>query len=250
MDYKRIYADFIKDRRDKEPSLVGYSERHHILPKCMGGGNEASNLIRLTPEDHFFAHLLLAKAYGGTLWAPIAFMVNGTRKDYKPLKSRRSYAWASYAMAKAASGQNAWQYDWTIYSLEHADGRKWQGTQGQISKELGLTKPLANLLIKGRIGSGNGWFIEGNRPKHIGRGSPFGSGHAMYRPEKITFIHVDGRVFHGTQFEFHKETGVSKSSACLLARGKYSVANGWYVEGRGLPKTGRGARWAKQVNAG
>lgn len=32
MDYHRIYSDFIKDRRAKEPTLEGYVERHHILP--------------------------------------------------------------------------------------------------------------------------------------------------------------------------------------------------------------------------
>lgn len=37
-----------------------YHERHHILPKCMGGGNEEENLIDLYAKEHFIAHKLLA----------------------------------------------------------------------------------------------------------------------------------------------------------------------------------------------
>lgn len=247
MDYKRIYADFIKSRRVKESTLIGYVERHHIIPRCIGGGDDPGNLIRLTPEDHFFAHLLLAKIYGGKLWAPIAFMVGGSRKDYKPVISRGHYAWAARAMARSRSGTNADNYDWTIHHLEHADGREWIGTQAEMHSDLGLQKSLANLLIKGKVRSAKGWFFRGMRPVAFGHGSP-GTHHPMYRSEAIAFRHMDGREFRGTQHEFHLAHGVSKSAACNLARGRVRVANGWYVEGRPPLRKGRGARWFKPQN--
>lgn len=37
-----------------------YHERHHIIPKCMGGDNEEENLIDLYAKEHFEAHRLLA----------------------------------------------------------------------------------------------------------------------------------------------------------------------------------------------
>jgi hypothetical protein len=40
-----------------------YVEEHHVIPKCMGGTNDISNLVKLTPEEHFVAHQLLAKMY-------------------------------------------------------------------------------------------------------------------------------------------------------------------------------------------
>lgn len=40
----------------------------------MAGADDRSNLIRLTPEDHYFAHLLLAKSYGGANWAAVYAM--------------------------------------------------------------------------------------------------------------------------------------------------------------------------------
>lgn len=37
-----------------------YHERHHIVPKCMGGTNDEDNLIDLFAREHFEAHRLLA----------------------------------------------------------------------------------------------------------------------------------------------------------------------------------------------
>lgn len=249
MDYDRIYRDFIKDRRTKEHSLSGYTERHHIIPRCLGGGDEPGNLIDLTPEDHFFAHLCLAKTHGGKLWAPVAFMIGGQRKDYKPVLSRKSYGWASRAMAKALCGEGASSYDWTIHELEHKDGRVWSGTQYAMTN-LGISRSLANMMLKGRIRAAKGWYIKGRRPTHFGHAKGSGADHHMYRSESITFLHLDGRKFVGTQFEFHQACGVSKGAACTLARGKARMANGWYVEGRPPVRKGRGARWFKTLEPG
>ena len=38
-----------------------YKERHHIIPKCMGGTNDKNNLIDLYAKEHFIAHKLLAE---------------------------------------------------------------------------------------------------------------------------------------------------------------------------------------------
>jgi hypothetical protein len=92
MDYKRIYDSFIADRLNKQPSKPVYFERHHILPKCLGGSDVEENMIRLSPEDHFFAHLLLAKIHGGKLWHALVAMtilVGGRKKSDAYLKRSR-----------------------------------------------------------------------------------------------------------------------------------------------------------------
>lgn len=38
-----------------------YKERHHIIPKCIGGSNDEDNLIDLYAKEHFIAHKLLAE---------------------------------------------------------------------------------------------------------------------------------------------------------------------------------------------
>lgn len=37
---------------------------HHMVPKHMGGGNESSNLVRLTVEEHAEAHKALYEKFG------------------------------------------------------------------------------------------------------------------------------------------------------------------------------------------
>lgn len=242
MDYKRIYDQFIKDRRAKEPDLAGYVERHHILPRSLGGGDEPGNIVSLTPEDHFFAHLLLAKIHGGRMWAPIAFMLAGTRKDYRPVKSRKAYGWVRRALSANLRGEFAHQFDWSIYHLRHMDGREWLGRQSDMP-DLGMSKCLANMLIKGRIKSGRGWYLAQNeRPSRKGRS------HHKYKRDVVRLVHIDGRKFSGTQDEFHLKHGVARPMVSQLITGKFRCAKGWYVEGRPPnAKTGRGAKYRKRL---
>ncbi len=61
MNYQKHYDTLIN--RAKTRLLEGYSERHHIIPRCMGGTDEQDNLITLTAEEHYVAHQLLVKMY-------------------------------------------------------------------------------------------------------------------------------------------------------------------------------------------
>lgn len=61
MNYTKIYNKIIFKRRDYP--AVGYVERHHILPRCLGGTDEAENLVNVTAREHFICHLLLTRMY-------------------------------------------------------------------------------------------------------------------------------------------------------------------------------------------
>jgi len=43
----------------------GYCEKHHIVPKCLGGTDEPQNLVLLPAKAHYIAHLLLCRIYPG-----------------------------------------------------------------------------------------------------------------------------------------------------------------------------------------
>lgn len=257
MDYHRIYAEFIKDRLKKQkrrgwhklnrPTRTDYFEKHHIVPRCIGGSDKASNIIRLAPGDHFFAHLLLAKMHGGKLWAPIAFMLGGDR--YRAVVSRGWYDWAARAMAQAKSGSGAYQYDHTIYRLVNHDGRRWRGKQDEMHTRLGIDRPFANMLIKGRVKTARGWCLEGTNPKWRDFGGFAGSNHSMYRHEIRTFCHVDGRTFVGTQFELHKAHGLTKAQCCNLVKGNIRISRGWHLEGAKILWCGRARGYMKQAVA-
>ena len=62
MNYKLIYEQLVT-RGQERPELEGYKERHHIIPKCMGGSDDVENLVDLTPEEHYVAHQLLVKMH-------------------------------------------------------------------------------------------------------------------------------------------------------------------------------------------
>jgi hypothetical protein len=61
MNYKKIHDSIIE--RAKHRVLTGYKERHHIVPKCMGGIDSDDNIIELTAKEHFIIHKLLCEIY-------------------------------------------------------------------------------------------------------------------------------------------------------------------------------------------
>ena len=54
MNYKLHYDKLVE--RAKKRKLIGYVERHHIIPRSLG---EKENIVELTAREHFIAHLLL-----------------------------------------------------------------------------------------------------------------------------------------------------------------------------------------------
>lgn len=74
MNYLQIYKSFIVSRRKIQDDLEVY-EKHHVQPRCLGGSNDPENLIKLSPGDHLFAHVLLAKLYKGPLSLAVMLML-------------------------------------------------------------------------------------------------------------------------------------------------------------------------------
>jgi len=111
-----------------------------------------------------------------------------------------------------------------------------------MHSDLGMTRPLANLFVKGKVNLAKGWYFA---DRHEYAPTIEGDKHPMYRREVHHFVHVDGREFIGTQFEFHISCGVSKTAAHNLARGKAKAWNGWHLKGCQLPTVGRASRWQK-----
>lgn len=62
--YRSWYYTIIQraQSRTSNPEVV---EKHHILPKSLGGTNDTVNLVALTPREHYICHLLLTKMYEG-----------------------------------------------------------------------------------------------------------------------------------------------------------------------------------------
>lgn len=107
MDYRKIYNNLIE--RGKTRTVEGYTETHHIMPKCMGGCNNSENLIKLTPEEHYLAHQLLIKIYPNNI-----LLVNAAAMMIPNRPSNKLYGWLrrrhQKVMSELQSGENNSQH--------------------------------------------------------------------------------------------------------------------------------------------
>lgn len=118
MDYQKHYNLLISTRlklqeeRNINKKLKGFDKstyisyhNHHIIPKCLAGTNDKSNLILLTPREHLICHIFLAKLYP---------------------KSNLVYAVWRMTHDKSGNKLNGIMYEWlcNTYSLIHSKNLK------------------------------------------------------------------------------------------------------------------------------
>lgn len=63
--YVNRYIKFINNIYNKGKRNLDYTERHHIIPKCVNKSlyKDRNNIIILTAKEHYIAHLILSKCY-------------------------------------------------------------------------------------------------------------------------------------------------------------------------------------------
>jgi len=81
MNYKKLYENLLK-KHGSEVKPEYYAERHHIIPRSLGGSDESSNLTYLSPKAHFVSHLLLWKIHRCPATARAYFMMACTGESY------------------------------------------------------------------------------------------------------------------------------------------------------------------------
>ena len=94
MNYQKIYERIIDRAKNRE--LTCYKERHHILPRCLGGTDENSNLVDLTPEEHYVCHQLLVKIHPGNPLLVYAVVKMSGNK----FCSNKLYSWVRNKLSK------------------------------------------------------------------------------------------------------------------------------------------------------
>ena len=96
MNYQTHYARLIDRARYRV--LIGYFERHHVVPRCMGGGNASANIVRLTAEEHYVAHQLLIKIHPANYQLAHAAVWMAKRAS-----GNKAYGWIRRRHAEAVS---------------------------------------------------------------------------------------------------------------------------------------------------
>lgn len=94
--------------------INGLTQKHHIIPKCVGGTNNSSNLIYLYHQEHYEAHRLLALE--------------------NPDNHKLQYAWFLMCHSKDKTG-----YKVDVNSEDYAEAMK---RVSELSKQLLLNNPI------------------------------------------------------------------------------------------------------------
>lgn len=234
MDYHRIYREFIADRKARETELVGYTEKHHIIPRGHGGTDDPANLIDLTPEDHFFAHLCWAKAVDTmAAWSAVMVMHERDRRsDIFKRKARERYGWARrrYGLwcAEARKGEANPNHKAELVALKHSDGRELALTRSQWRAEHGVEHAALCGVMTGKVQSHYGWMLPDTNPSNTGRAYA-----GRQRRSKTTYHwrHVDGREIVATPFDLAEANNLRCGDVTSVARGEHAMCFGWSIVG-------------------
>jgi len=139
MNYKKIHDSIIL--RAKTRIIDGYVEKHHIIPRSMGGSDENDNIAILTPEEHFLIHVLLVKIYPNQKSLIVAVL-----KMTQPIsgrKKRKLYGWLKRKYS-------VYRKDATIGNKNPQYGKFWI-TNGSVSKVISDSEKNSYLS--------NGWNL-------------------------------------------------------------------------------------------
>lgn len=127
MNYQAIYDALIFRARDRTP--IGYVERHHVVPRCMGGDDDTSNVVLLTAEEHFVAHKLLVKIHPherGLIFGLLAMTMSN--RGMRP--SNKAFGWVRRLISDALSESRR-----GIKRCPVMMNKIWAGNRGRVAPD-------------------------------------------------------------------------------------------------------------------
>lgn len=90
--FKKTYNSLIekcKTRGLDKKKLNYYTEKHHIIPKCIGGLDDDSNYVLFTYREHVIAHMLLARIYNTLeLKHVVVYMLSSKKNTVKIVSTK------------------------------------------------------------------------------------------------------------------------------------------------------------------
>lgn len=104
--YSKIYNALIEKRRLEIPS--GYTEKHHVIPKSLGGDNTRENIVPLTAREHFIAHALLFRMTIGKAKSKMAqaiCMMKGKGSRQRAYSNSRIFETARIHFSESCKGR-------------------------------------------------------------------------------------------------------------------------------------------------
>jgi len=147
VNYQKIYDNLIEKRQIETPS--GYTEKHHIVPRSLGGTDDSSNLVALTGREHFVAHLLLHKIHQQSETAYALWMMqckSSDNKDRPYIRNSRMYEWARKEFIKFWKG-----HKFAVGNRNSQYGTRWIcNVELQENRKIPKDDPVPEGWIAGR----------------------------------------------------------------------------------------------------
>lgn len=88
--YSTWYYNIINNAKTRIVS--GYIEKHHIIPRSLGGSDDDLNIVKLSAREHFVCHLLLVKMTTGEARTKMQYAV-GKFIQVSPKQKRLFTSW-------------------------------------------------------------------------------------------------------------------------------------------------------------
>jgi len=110
--YTTWYNNIVKHAQERTLSEGIYAEKHHIIPKSMGGNDSKDNLARLTAREHFICHWLLTKMTTGEAKHKMIYaawsMVRKGRGQERYKMTSRTYESLRKQLSETKRGRTPW----------------------------------------------------------------------------------------------------------------------------------------------
>jgi hypothetical protein len=149
MDYTKHYNSLILKAQSR-PFPEGYTEKHHIIPRCLGGSNAKANIAILTGREHFVAHLLLRRMYPNHIGLALAIV--RMIYDVRRITNSRKYEWVKKECFPKLSEHNK------KHALKRWEDTEYQKEMSEMSKRLWSNPEHVKLMREKNSGINNPQF--------------------------------------------------------------------------------------------
>ncbi|CAB4164077.1 HNHc domain containing protein [uncultured Caudovirales phage] len=176
--YTRWYYNIVDRATTRVLATDSHYEKHHIIPKSLGGNNSKDNLVKLLAREHFICHWLLTKITTGVNKKKMAYackmMMHSNGKGQARYKiTSRVYATLRQnlnAMLKDREFTDEWRAKLKVAARKRADNE--DATTKQIRRDNMIN---ANIARKGETRLAT----TGNKNHFYGKGF-FGADNHFY----------------------------------------------------------------------
>lgn len=135
MNYQKIYNAII-EKAKRRLDLEEYFEKHHIIPKSLGGTDEETNLVKLSFREHYLCHRLLTKIYPEEQKMHYAFWTMSTNPRDNTRIPSRVYAEARTLFIGCIIGREVSQETKDKISKSNTGKKRTQEMKDALSKRV------------------------------------------------------------------------------------------------------------------